>query len=189
MYVAGPADPLGESAGLSEQTYVDLARRHAADLGWSEELVSEPMGSRMMIAGVTVEASEKQQLTQKNVIVRFPRLVDVEGNSIAVLGEGGVIEIQMNNSGSLLNASKVWRKVVGFESWEPVKTYERALGEALEESQHSWAYRVADWAWGYVEAAGNEAQSEMHLVYRFWLVPIEQGQVRGLEPMMIEIPA
>ncbi len=189
MYIAGSAEPLEEAAPLSEQAYVDLARRHAADLAWSEELVSEPMGSKMMIAGVAVEAPEKQQRTQKNVIVHLRRLVDVEGTPVPVLGEGGVIEIQMNNSGSLLNASKVWREVAGFESWEPVKTYEQALNEALVETKHSWAYRVADWARGYVEAAGNEAQREMRLVYRFWLVPTEQGQVRDLAPMMIEIPA
>ena len=189
MYIAGPVEPIGEAAPLSDETYVDLAWRHVSELGWSEELVSEPVGSRMMIAGVSVENPEKQQLAQKNVTVQLKRLVDVEGNLVPILGEGGVIEIQMNNSGSLLNASKVWREVVGFESWEPVKTYEQALGEALEETKHPWAYGVASWAWGYVEAAGNEAQEEMQLVYRFWFAPNEQGEVRDLPPLMVEVPA
>lgn len=189
MYVAGPSKPIGEGAPLSEQAYVDLARRHAAELGWREELVSEPMGSRMMIAGVSVEDPKEQQLAQKNVIVHLKRLVDVHGAHVPVLGEGGAIEIQMNNDGSLLNASKVWREVVDFGAWEPVKPYEQALDEALTETKNSWAYGVADWAWGYVEAAGNEAQEEMRLVYRFWLVPTERGQLRELAPMMVEIPA
>ena len=189
MYVAGPAEPLGEAAPLSEQAYVDLATRHAAELGWSEGSASEPIGSRMMIAGVAVEEPKRQEVVQKSVTVYLKRLIDVEGVGVPVLGDGGVVEIQMNNGGSLLNASKVWREVVGFESWERVKTYEQALAEALEETRHSWAYGVTDWAWGYVEAAGNEAQEEMRLVYRFWLIPTEQGEVRDLPPMMVEVPA
>ncbi len=189
MYVAGPAEPIGEVVPLSEETYVDLARRHAGELGWSEELVSEPMGSKMMIAGVAVEEPEKQELAQKNVTVHLKRLVDAGGTLVPVLGEGGVIEIQMNNDGSLLNASKVWREIVDFGAWEQVKTYDQALNEALVETKQSWAYAVADWAWGYVEAAGNEAQQEMRLVYRFWFTPIEQGRIRDLAPMMVEIPA
>ena len=189
MYIAGPAEPLEEFAPMSEEVYIDLAWRHVSELGWSEELVSEPLGSKMMIAGVSVENPDRQQLVQKNVIVSFKRIVDVEGTQAPVLGEGGVIEIQMNNSGSLLNASKVWREIVGFEMWEPVKTYEQAADEALEQVEHWWGYGVADWAFGYVEAAGNEAQGEMQLVYRFWLAPNERGEVRDLPPVMVEIPA
>ena len=189
MYIAGSSTPIGEAAPLSEQAYLALARSHVSELGWSEELASEPIGSRMMIAGVSVEQPKDQQLAQKNVLVTFKRLLDVHGTTVPVLGEGGVIEIQMNNDGSVLNASKVWREIAGFESWEPVKTYERALEEALEETKNPWAYGVTDWTWGYVEAGGNEAQEAMRLVYRFWLVPTEEGQLRDLAPMMVEVPA
>jgi len=189
MYIAGPSKPIGEQETLSERAYVDLARRHADELGWSEELVSEPMGSLMMIARVETEEPMRQELSQKNVIVYLKRLVDAEGALVPVLGEGGGIEIQMNNDGSLLNASKVWREIVGFAEWERVKTYDQALNEALEETKHPWAYEVSDWQLGYVEAAGNEAQEELRLVYWFWLVPTEQGQVRDLPPMMVEVPA
>jgi len=189
MYVSGPAESIGQTVPLSEEAYIDWALRHAEELGWSEELASEPIGSRMMIAGVSAEGSERQQATQKNVTVRLKRLLDVEGTQVPVLGDGGVIEIQMNNSGSLLNASKVWREVAGFEAWEPVKTYEQAANEALEGTKHAWAYGVADWELGYVEAAGNEAQEEMRLVYRFWLAPTERGEVRDVPPIMVDVPA
>ena len=189
MYVAGPAKLLGEGAWLSEQTYIDLARRHVDELGWREELTSAPLGSRMMIAAVPVESPEGQDLYQKNVIVHLKRLVDIDGTAVPVLGEGGVIEIQMNNDGSLLNASKVWRDVVGYENWEPVKPYDVAWTEALGKTRRPWAYEVDDWTWGYVEAAGNESQEAMRLVYRFWLIPMEQEQLRDLPPMMVEVPA
>lgn len=189
MYIAGPSAPIGGKPSLSEEAYVDLAWRHVDQLGWSEELASEPIGSRMMIAAVPMEQPERQELIQKNVIVYLKRLVDVEGTIVPVLGEGGIIEIQMNNDGSLLNASKVWREIVDFAVWEPVKPYEQALNEALRQIQHAWAYEVDDWACGYVEAAGNEAQEVMQLVYRFWLIPIAQGQLRELAPMMVEVPA
>jgi hypothetical protein len=189
MYIAGPSTPITQRASLSEQAYTDLARRHVDQLGWGEELVSEPMGSRMMIAAVPLEQPERQELIQKNVTVYLKRLVDVEGTLVPVLGEGGVIEVQMNNDGSLLNASKVWREIVDFAAWEPVKPYEQALNEALGQTKRAWAYELDDWAWGYVEAAGNEVQEVMQLVYRFWLTPLEQAQLRDLPPVMIEIPA
>jgi len=100
-----------------------------------------------------------------------------------------VIEIQMNNDGSMLNASKVWREVVGFEQWEPVKRYEKALNEALGQIKEPEAYELAEWAWGYVEAAGNEEQEAMQLMFRFWFAPSDSDDVRELPPVMIEVPA
>jgi len=189
MYVAGPSVAIGDRVSLSEEAYLDRAWSHVGDLGWQEELIAGPIGSRMMIAAVPVEQPEDQRPIQKNVVVAFKRIVDVEGIRVPVLGEGGVIEIRMNNDGSLLNATKVWREVDGFGPWEPVRSYEDALNEALRQTEHAWAYEVDNWACGYVEAAGNEAQEAMQLVYRFWLTPIEQGEVRDLAPRMVEVPA
>jgi len=189
MYVAGPAVPIGARMSLSEEEYIDRAWSHIDEFGWEEAFVSDPVGSRMMIAAVSTEEAERQATVQKNVIVTFKRLLDVEGTVVPVLGEGGVMEIQMNNDGSLLNASKVWREVVEFDQWSRVKTYEEAVEQALRETGHAWAYAVDDWAWGYVESSGNEPQEVMELVYWFWLTPNEQGQVRDLAPTMIEVPA
>jgi len=189
MYVAGSAVPIGVRMSLSEEEYIDRAWSYIDEFGWEEAFASDPVGSRMMIAAVSTEQGERQATVQKNVIVTFKRLLDVEGTVVPVLGEGGVMEIQMNNDGSLLNASKVWREVVEFDQWSRVKTYEEAVEQALRETGHAWAYAVDDWAWGYVESAGNEAQEVMELVYWFWLTPNEQGQVRDLAPMMIEVPA
>lgn len=189
LYLAGPSKPAGEPPLLSEEAYFDQAWKHVRELGWLEEHVSRPTGARMMIASVPAEKPTEQEHVQKNVIVTFTRLVDVEGTLVPVLGEGGRIEIQMNNDGTLLNASRVWREVVGFGQWEPVKSYEAALSEALGQIKEQWAYDVADWEWGYVEAAGNEEQSALRLVFRFWLAPTVGEDVRELAPVVIEIPA
>jgi hypothetical protein len=47
------------------------------------------------------------QQSQKNVSVSFRRQIEVDGLLADVLGSGGDITLQMNNDGSLLNASKV----------------------------------------------------------------------------------
>ncbi len=189
MYIAGPAKPAGEPPLLSEEAYFDVASRHIRELGWLEERATRPTGARMMIASVPREKPAEQEHVQKNVIVTFSRLVDVEGISVPVLGEGGKIEVQMNNDGSLLNASKVWREVAGLGPWEKVKSYEAALAEAITQIQEPWGYEVDTWEWGYVEEAGNVEQGAMKLVFRFWLAPREGEDVQKTPPLMIEVPA
>jgi len=189
MYVAGPGKPLGEPPILSEESYLEHAWRHLDALDWQEELAAAPTGVRMLIAAVPIEHPVGQEHSQKNVIVSFSRRIDVEGTLVPVLGEGGLMEIQMNNDGTLLNASKVWRQVVGLEQWERLKPYDEALAEALEQTKAPSAYGLSDWAWGYVEEAGNVAQDRLRLVYRFWFVPSQSETVRDLAPVMIEIPA
>lgn len=143
----------------------------------------------MMIASVPREKPAEQEHVQKNVIVRFSRLVDLEGISVPVLGEGGKIEVQMNNDGSLLNASKVWREVADVGPWEKVKSYEEALAEAMAQTREPWGYEVDTWEWGYVEEAGNVEQGAMSLVFRFWLAPRAGEDVQKTPPLMIEVPA
>jgi hypothetical protein len=189
MYAAGPAQPLGAPPILSEGAYLDRAFRHLSSLHWQEEYVSGPTGVRMMVASVPVEKPVEQEHSQKNVIVSFRRQIDVEGVLVPVLGEGGVMDVQMNNDGTLLNASKVWRQVVGFERWEPIRPYDQALAEALERTGAPDRYGLSDWAWGYVEEAGNVRQSVLELVYRFWFVPTDSKALPDLAPIMVEIPA
>jgi hypothetical protein len=190
VYLAGPSKPVGQPPILTEREYFNRARAFLDEQGWQEEFVAEPVGARIMIASVPVDDPKaEQEHAQKNVIVTFKRQVDVEGTRVDVLGEGGVIEVQMNNDGSLLNASKVWRELVGFEQWEPVKPFEQALEEARKQIEEPWAYELDDWTWGYVEEAGNVEQEAMRLVFQFWFAPIDPEGVRELPPLMIEIPA
>jgi hypothetical protein len=189
VYVTGPSKPVGAPPILTEQAYFDQAWRHVYELGWQEEYVAEIEGSRFVIASVPVKKPAEQEHAQKNVVVTFKRFVDVEGVLVPILGEGGVIEIQMNNDGSLLNASKIWRELVGYEQWEPVKPFEKALDEARRQIEEPWGYELDNWAWGYVEEAGNVEQEVMRLVLRFWFAPIDPEGVRKHPPVMIEIPA
>jgi hypothetical protein len=63
--------------------------------------------------------------------------------------------VQLNNDGSLLNASDVWRTVVGEGDVLPVKSYEQALAEALKQIKEPKNYKLSYWNWGYKELSGN----------------------------------
>jgi hypothetical protein len=120
--------------------------------------------------------------------VTFKRQIDVDGVLVDVLGEGGLMAVQMNNDGSVLNASKVWRDIVSAEERVPVKTYEEAYEEALGQLENPQAYELDRWLWGYKEAAGNVQQTELRIVSRFWFTPADPETLLEYPPRMIEIP-
>lgn len=189
VYVLGELKPDVEGPVLEEQEYIERASRFIEEQGWTEQRFSEPMGVRFMIVRVPVEGEKDDvQEFQKNVIVTFKRQIDVEGVPVHVLGEGGVMTVQMNNDGSVLNASKVWRNVVGTERQVPVKTYEQAHEEARRQLKNAQAYDLDRWLWGYKEAAGNVEQTELGIVFRFWFVPADPDAALEHPPQMIEIP-
>jgi hypothetical protein len=112
----------------------------------------------------------------------------VDGVPVNVLGEGGEISVQMNNDGSVMNASNVWRQISGVKEEAPVKTYDEAYEEALEQLENPQAYELESWTWGYLEAAGNVEQTELRIVFRFSFVPIDPEALMEYPPQMIEIP-
>lgn len=173
---------------LEEREYLEFAWKFIKEQGWSEEYVAEPIGSRMMIASTPVEGEqEKIEQFQKNIIIKFRRQVNIDGVLINVLGDGGVMEIQLNNDGSILNASKIWRKIVDEKRMSPVKTYEEAFKEAQAELDDPEAYELERWTWGYKEESGNVEQTEMRIVFQFWFAPIDIKAMEDHAPRMVEI--
>jgi hypothetical protein len=189
VYVLGELKLDVEEPALEEKEYIERALHYIDEQGWTEESYSEPLGARFMITMVPVEGEKNEpQEFQKNVIVTFKRQIDVEGVPVHVLGEGGVMTVQMNNDGSVLNASKVWRSVVSTEQQVPIKTYEEAYEEALGQLENPRAYDLDRWIWGYKEAAGNVEQTELQIVFQFWFVPTDPDTPVEYPPQMIEIP-
>jgi hypothetical protein len=192
VYVRGEQEPGLEEAVLSEQEYIESASRLIRELGWSERSVAEPVGVRFMLASRPVEGEqETEQQAQKNVKVTFKRQIDAGDIMVPVLGEGGVMAVQMNNNGSLLAAGKVWREIVDIrDSQVPVKTFDEAYEEALKQIKNQDAYDLDNWTWGYKEAAGNVEQTELRIVFHFEFMPIDSDPETLLEypPQMIEIP-
>ncbi|MFB0566836.1 MAG: hypothetical protein ACETWK_14300 [Candidatus Aminicenantaceae bacterium] len=189
VYVVGE-QMLDEMPILEDEEYVEHALHFIEEAGWSEEVSQEASGVRLIIARRPVEGDgEDIDEFQKNVIVTFRRQIEVDSVWVNVIGEGGEINVQMNNDGSVLNASKVWREIEEVSQPVPVKTYEQALQEALEQLDNPDVYQLYDWTWGYREDAGNIEQNELRVVYRFWFRPVLfEGGERTLG-RMIEIPA
>lgn len=188
VYILGERVSATEGDILEEEEYVEFALRFIEEQGWSERNLSEPTGIRFVVATMPVTGEQDaSQSFQKNVIVTFKRQIDIDGMLISVLGEGGAIAVQMNNDGSVLNASKVWRDIVSADERVPVKTYEEAYEEALDQIENPQAYELDQFTWGYKEAAGNVEQTELRIVFSFWFVPVDSDTLLEYPPRMIEI--
>ncbi len=191
VYVLGERKPAVEGPILEEREYIERALRFIEEQGWSERNLAGPVGRRFMIERTSVKGEQDGvQQFQKNVIVTFKRQIDVDGVLVNVLGEGGVIEVQMNNDGSVLNAAKVWRQIASASAEEGVrvKTYEESYEEAMEQIEEPQAYELDGWTWGYKEVAGNVEQTELRIVFHFWFVPADPGALLEHPPQMIEVP-
>jgi len=188
VYLTGERKPAGEGPILGEREYINRALRFIQEQGWAEEDFAEPMGVRFMIETTPVKGTqEERQQLQKNVIVTFKRQIDVDGVLVNVLGEGGVMAVQMNNDGSVLNAAKVWREIVDVRQQARVKRYEEAYEEALGQIKDPQMYKLDRWTWGYKEAAGNAEQSELRIVFQFWFMPADGDTLPDHPPQMIEV--
>jgi hypothetical protein len=109
---------------------------------------------------------------------------------IYVLGQGGTMDIQMNNDGSILNASKVWRQIGQLSEpgeWLPVKPFDQALDEAMEQLEDADMYTLDSWLFGYKELPGNVEQSEMGVVFQFWFIPRDDERMDEFPPQFIEV--
>jgi hypothetical protein len=202
--LSGAVNVLGEQKAtvdgpvLEEEEYTERALSFIGEQGWDGKDFAAPMGARFMIETMPVDADADAQgftvtidgiqRSQKNVLLTFKRQIDVDGVPVNVLGEGGEISVQMNNDGSVMNASNVWRQISGVKEEAPVKTYDEAYEEALEQLENPQAYELESWTWGYLEAAGNVEQTELRIVFRFSFVPIDPEALMEYPPQMIEIP-
>lgn len=177
---------------LSEEHYFKSALSFLEKQGWSEADATEPSGVFMNLQSVSQKEGDIRNAV-KNVIVELKRKIPVTVDKlelqIPVLGDGGTMTIQMNNDGSVINASKVWRKVNNFDNPEMVKTkpYETAYKEALETLRTPDAYMLDRWTFGYKEAAGNVEQKELTVVYQFDFIPADPKLAQDYPPQAVEV--
>jgi hypothetical protein len=188
-YVFGERRFSEDTKPLEEKRYLQLAERIIREQGWTEEEISKPYGERMMIERIPQDA--KGDITQmpKNVVIAFRRQITLEGQAVNFVGEGGRISIQLNNDGSLLNASKVWRKIKGTKRTTRAKKYDQAYMEAMAKIKERNAYKLESWEWGYEEAAGNIEQTELRAVYIFNFLPEDPDKFEDYPPRIIKISA
>ena len=190
MYVFGERRFDEKLKLLEEEKYIQYAKRLIEQQGWIEKEISKPIGNRMVIDRVPKEGKLADIARfQKNVIVTFKRQITIDDKTVNFVGEGGVISIQLNNDGSIFNATKVWRKIKEIKRSTKAKTQQQALKEAFAQIEEKDAYKIADWTWGYKEAAGNVEQTELKAVYIFNFVPVDLEKSRDFPPRIIEISA
>jgi hypothetical protein len=189
IYLAGPRVFGEDGQQLDEREYLDLALRFLEEQGWvGDKTFNPPTGVHMMLTSHPVEGGDEVQ-QQKDVIVSFKRVVEVEGLAINVLGEGGEMQVQMNNDGSVLNASIVWRELGEIIQEVPIWTFDEALDMALQQVPNAEQYQLETWNWGYKEESGNIEQTELRPVFQFTFVSIDPDALVDFPPVLIEISA
>ena len=188
VYIRGDRQIEQKGLSLSENTYIEMAKSYLEENGLYEEDMTQPFGTKMVIQRVSIDDDDVSKYN-KNVQVVFRRQIRMGKNMINVLGEGGQISVQMNNDGSVINASKVWRQIDPEQSdlMYRVKTFDQALAEAKKEMGDEAPYELAHWNWGYKETSGNVEQLEMSVVFQFWFEPTSKEFEQDYPPRMIEI--
>lgn len=190
VFIRGERISNVEAPILSEEEYIRLARKFIDEMGWgSEEINPEPLAVHLMISRAPVEDTNgKGEQFQKSVMVSFKRQLDIDGQLVHVLGDGGVIHVQMNNDGTVMNANIVWREVGKVIGEIPVKTFDTAFEEALGQLKDPDAYRLGYWNWGYEELDGTVEQGQMSIIYMFNFEPIDPEMLIDYPPQTIVIP-
>ena len=174
---------------LKEADYIDRAMDLLKDLGLYEEHYAPPTGKQTMIESRPVKGEAKDIVRSlKGVSITLKRQIDIDGQKINVLGEGGTITVEMNHDGSIVNASKVWREIASKKDMVRVKSYDQAYEEAVKQIPESQAYKLQRWNFGYKEATGNVTQTELKIVFQFVFVPTDRKAIREFPPRIIEIP-
>jgi hypothetical protein len=173
---------------ISKEDYLVRAEDLIIELGWQDLNLGEPVVTRLIAQSMPVDGKPSDmKAIQKNVVITYKRLIEVEGKRIDVLGAGGVIRIEMSNSGSILNASRVWRRIERTRDVIQIKSFEEARDEALRILCKPDAYNLDQWTWGYTEPSGNMKIDELKTVFQFAFVPKNHADLLNIPPRLIEI--
>jgi hypothetical protein len=189
LYMIGKIDFDPGVLILKENQYLDRATRFLQEWGLAEA-TAKPEGVRMMLESVPV-VNRTYQVTrrQKSVFITFRRQIELEGRRIAVLGDGGLIRLQMNNDGSIARASKIWREIKGVRKIARVRAYDNAYTEAQQQLAAPALYKLDGWVWGYREFEDTAEQKELKIVYRFYFIPKGGDPALPAFPVQVEIAA
>jgi hypothetical protein len=99
-----------------------------------------------------------------------------------------LIHVELSNSGSVLSASRTWRKVERTQAVVQIKRYEEAFNEALHKlGREGQAYKLDHWNWGYHEPSGNVRQDELKVIFQFAFTPKSHDDMLHHPPRMIQI--
>lgn len=191
IYLNGQRKPPVSGPALTEERYVEIAKKFLEQRGLGEADLEAPEAVRLMLQSRPVEnGSKPSAIRTKGVTLTFHRSVKVGDARVPVVGQGGTIEVGMNTDGSIHRTAKVWRAIGATKRVAKVKTEKDALAEAQQKlGDGANAYEVDRWVFGYKEADGNATQSELRAVYQFAFVPTSREEMVKHAPRIVEIDA
>jgi len=189
LYLKGEIKFDPDDRALKEDQYLDRAARFLREWGLAEA-AAKPEGVRMMIETAPVSNRTFEMIRrQKSVFITFRRQVELDGKSIPVLGDGGLIRLQLNNDGSVARAAKVWREITGALKIARIKPYETTYSEALQQLANPSSYKLDGWTWGYKEYESSAEQADLRIVHIFTFTPKGQDSALQVAPVKVEIVA
>jgi hypothetical protein len=174
---------------LPEKEYIQRAASFLSEQGWEEQQTAEPVVTRYMTASMPVKGQPSEiHEAQAGVTVQYKRVIPVNGVPVEVLGTAGTIRVQMNNEGSVLKASKIWRKLEPIGSPVAVKDFEHARAEAMKQLNAPNSYQLDLWKLGYRQVSAGSGQDELTPVYQFAFVPVKRHDMEH-PPQLVEVSA
>jgi hypothetical protein len=189
LYLSGKRDFDTDVLTLKEDQYLDRAARFLQEWGLAET-TAKPEGIRMMLESAPVINNTYYVIRrQKNVVILYRRHVEVDGKTVPVLGDGGLIRLQMNNDGSVARAAKIWREITGVRKIARVKPYDTVYREAQQQLANAALYKLEGWLWGYKEFEGAAEQKDLKIVYIFSFISKSNDLGLQVLPVQIEIAA
>jgi hypothetical protein len=189
LYLSGKREFDTDVLTLKEDQYLDRASRFLQEWGLAEN-TAKPEGVRMMLESAPVVNRTFNVIRhQKNVVILYKRQIELDGKTVPVLGDGGLIRLQMNNDGSVARAAKIWREITGVRKIARVRPYDTAHKEALQQLTNPAMYKLDSWVWGYKELEGTAEQTDLKIVYLFSFTPKSSDSGLQVSPVQIEIAA
>jgi hypothetical protein len=188
LYLNSMQRPSSAEQVVAERVYLDLAVSLLRELGWENKEIGQPQVTPLLTASMPVGGSGSDvRKGQRGVLVTWQRQIDVDGQKIDVIGDGGLVRISMSNNGSILHASRVWREIQAPSATVTIKTFEQAQNEAVQKLRDADAYKLDRWWWGYKELSGNVRQDDLQVVFQFAFVPKEKEDQMQHPPQMVEV--
>jgi hypothetical protein len=188
IYLRGVARPAAAEQVIEERLYPQRASALLHELGWDTKDLGEPIVTPILTASMPADGSSGDvRKGQNSVLVTYQREIDVDGQKIPVIGDGGQVRLSLSNSGSILSASRIWRNLQAPSATVKIKTFEQARDEAFKKLDAPEAYKLDRWRWGYKELAGSVKQDELQIVFEFAFVPKDSGDTLQHAPQLVEI--
>jgi hypothetical protein len=159
-------------------------------LGWLGDDIGPVEVNTLMTASMPGEGQDRAiKRAAGNVVVTAARRVRNGNHLIDVIGVGGRTTVTLSPAGQVLSAARTWRKAETTSEDIDIKPFKKAQAEALSRIKEPDTYKLAEWRFGYKEAAPNEAQGELTPVYQFDYVPRDRARLIDFPPQRIEVLA